>query len=242
MQVSFDSHSCPGRGVLGGSILQVRRLRPREREGGRDPAKRLPGALGRGWGFSQALCARPRAVLSEWGWGRPCPPKAPPTRGPAWLSGPQTALARRPLGERRLGRRCTPWQGGRGPCPHSSCQPGPVASQTDGACESRGPPRRARLLWQPLKGLIVARPSVGCRPRRRRRQSPAFVPCPCPAPTSPTCPAFLSAGGSLGRGCLGPSDGLGRGWSVLPGCGTRHQPPCPTSAHRHCPGRGWSLA
>lgn len=72
------------------------------------------------------------------------------------------------------------------PCPHGSCLPGPVVSQTDGACESRGPSRRGRQL---LKGLIVAEgPSADSCPPSQAQTEPSFVPVPCP------CPALGSAG------------------------------------------------
>ena len=68
------------------------------------------------------------------------------------------------------------------PCPHGSCLPGPVVSQTDGACESRGPSRRGRQL---LKGLIVAEgPSADSCPPSQAQTEPSFfasaLPLPCP--------------------------------------------------------------
>ena len=98
---------------------------------------------------------------------------------------------------------------GIGPPPPQQLPAGPAASQTDKTCESRGPSRRAQL--QRLKGLIVAGgPSAGSCPRRRHRQSPAFVPTHCP------CPDLGSAGQRLlsagGWGLLGEGLPWTLGW------------------------------
>lgn len=164
MLVSFDSRSCSGRACTRRLHFTDEETEAKRRREAELQPRDFPYPLGQAW--SCPFRAGTGAVL---------PPEAP--GGPAWLSGPQPALAGRPPGEKRLGRRCAQQQDRRGPCPHGSCLPGPVASQTDRACEIWGPPRRAWLLQQLLKGLIVAGgPSVGSCPRGGRRQSPAFVP------------------------------------------------------------------
>lgn len=166
-------------------------------------------------GFSQVLCARPGAVPHCGDGAGPAPRRSP--RGPACsqaCSLPWPGILR-VRGDWEV---VCPAADQARPCPHSSCLPGPVASQTDRACESWGPPRRAWLPRQLLKGLIVAGPSVGsCSAVGANRAQPL---CRSTAPALTWALVCGRLGASLGRGCLGPSGGPGWVWSLLADPGT----------------------
>lgn len=128
-----------------------------------------------------------------------------------------------------------------GPCPHSSCLPGRVASQTDRAYESQafkessapaGSCSKASL-WQEGPSRAAA-PAAGTH-----RAQPL---CQRAAPTLTWGQRDRGSclqdrpGTSLGRGCSGTTDGLGWVSSLLPGPGS------PLLAHRSNHGGGRPLA
>lgn len=168
MRVSFDSHRCSGGG--GGActwkLHSIGGKTEAKRKGSLEAAPWPRSAFLRAWGGRHRafpVFSVPSLEVSLEQGGGPALPSIP--RGPSWLSGcspPWPGILR---GRGGRGGGMPSSRVGMGPPPPRQLPAGPVASQTDKTCESRGPSRRAQL-------LLVAAQRPHCGGRALRGQLP----------------------------------------------------------------------
>lgn len=226
--------------MLGGSILQKRKLRLREgkMQGGRDPGpQRHQRAWGGGsWGFPSLCWAW--SVTLEQGWGQALSPEVP-----TWLSGLWPVEVTDPPVRGRGGGVPSSGLGDAGPAPTAAAWLAGWPHRQTGLMRAR-PSRGAQLLPAALKGFIVAGgPFTGSCPRCGTDRAQPLCQRAGPALTQ----------GQRDRGsCLqgaGDLPGEGLPWAHRrPGMGVVHgarpwEPP-PTSQIPLPRGRvpGWRLA
>lgn len=162
MWVSFDSHRCSGDG--GGDCTckfhSIAGKIEAKRKGGLEAEPWPRSAFLRAWGGRHGVFpvfSVPSLEVSiesrEVGQASPASPRCP-----SWLSGCSQPWPGILQGRRGRGGGVPSSRVGMGPPPPRQLPAGPVASQTDKTCESRGPSRRAQLL-----PVAAQRPHCGGR-------------------------------------------------------------------------------